>query len=144
MAAKYFNSYSNSEELEKLCRERILESFSEVSKTLGFFEIDGDGIKSLLEDDLLEGKEEEFFFMAMQWIEHDLEGRMQYLDDVLNRIRFPLIPSSLLPKLEQNKTASKSPLFKDMLSDAMKFYASPSSYQNNDEKKYQQRIGKCH
>lgn len=141
IASQYFSSYVSSKQLKEACYTTILENFSDICKCSEFLDLDFSSLKTILQEDLLEGKEDDFFFAAMKWIEHNLDTRITYLDEILNLIRFPLISGPVLVQIDQHKIASRSANYKEILFDAMKFSTDPNSFAECTDKRYQQRIG---
>ena len=73
--------------------------FREVSKTEEFYLASLDQICQLLSSDHLNvPSEKDTFDIAMSWVKHDLEGRRDFLAQILSHVRLELLPPKVLGK----------------------------------------------
>ncbi|CAH1270235.1 KLHL24 [Branchiostoma lanceolatum] len=85
------------EDLRKKALDFALSKFDDVVENDEFVELTKDGLVEYLSHDDLEATEEEKVFEAgMKWLRYKIEERSQYICDVLNSVRLPLIDTKYL------------------------------------------------
>lgn len=81
----------------------ILTYFKDIMLTEDFLLLTVDQLASFILDDRLSVKNEELVFEAvMQWLKHDVEGRMKSVPKVLRHVRLPLIEPEYVEQYVQH------------------------------------------
>ncbi|CAG5114380.1 Oidioi.mRNA.OKI2018_I69.chr2.g8436.t1.cds [Oikopleura dioica] len=89
-------------EVEDAVQNHILTNFAKFVHTEEFLRLPVEDLCGILSSDSLWGQSElELFKASDKWLQHDLPNRSQYIRQVMNNIRFPLIaPDDLDEKVE--------------------------------------------
>ena len=105
----------------------ITQSFKEVAKSPAFNELTPTELLSLLKSDFVqEGDEAVFWEAARSWVHHELETRYEFIDEVLQGVRFQLIDAVyLLTNIQKDEMLSKSESGQKMILEAMKYQLMP-------------------
>ncbi|KAJ8267273.1 hypothetical protein COCON_G00124450 [Conger conger] len=96
-------------ELKKVADDFIHQHFTEVYKMDEFLQLDVKRVTHLLNQDTLTVRaEDQIYDAAVRWLRYDEPNRQQYIVDILDRVRFPLVSKNFL-----SKTVQAEPLIQD-------------------------------
>ena len=103
------------------------QNFIEVSESFDYCNLDIGYLVSLLcRDDLEAPSELDVFHRALAWLEHD-GGRRQYLLDVLQNIRLPLLtPSQIVDHVESVSYIMSHKECQELVTEALKYHCLPA------------------
>ncbi|EFC41645.1 predicted protein [Naegleria gruberi] len=117
--------YIDLEEIEKIRTEvvaKICCEFDEVCSRPDFVNMRIDYLLRFLKSGIIVIPEDVLFNSLMRWIVHDKEQRIQYLDELLSFIRFPMMESVALTEIENHPLLQdKMDEMKSIIYEAMKF-----------------------
>jgi len=132
-----FADLHHCEDLKKQALQYATEHFWEVCRQEEFLRITSDQLKSLVKSDVLNVRSEEKVYEALlKWVKHDVEGRHQYIPDLMQCVRWSLLPQSYIAKEVVNEPVLKSYLaVKDMIINALIFH-----YNHPDNSKQNRRF----
>jgi hypothetical protein len=83
------------QELRRQVLAYVLEHFSECVSTPALVGLAPSSVAALIESDRLCVESEEVVLTALrQWYEHDMEGRLEALEELVPLVRFPLLPAA--------------------------------------------------
>ncbi|CAD7941466.1 unnamed protein product [Amoebophrya sp. A25] len=107
------------------CLNMLLMDFPEVSETPGFLGLDYDVLAAVVSSDELNAAEECVFEACMNWIAADEQRLELYLDDLLGHVRFPLMHTKYVAKLDSHPVAARSKVITELMLQALKFAVAP-------------------
>ncbi|KAL9654711.1 hypothetical protein ABK040_008508 [Willaertia magna] len=113
-------------EVKKSLMVMITSNFDEFKKSKDFYLMSPKDLLILLEIDIYCTSEDEVFEAAMQWIKHDFDNRIQYVDEILKRIDLTDLDKVLLSKLDRHPICEKSTVLPSLMLQAMKLVINPS------------------
>ena len=123
------------QEVVDQCNKFILENFDTVSQSVEFTSITKEQLCSYLSDNQLKAGngEIEVFRASLRWIKANgtkrFSGDCTYLAQLMQYVRFPLIPSDLLlDKVLTNSLISENPQMKGMVEEALKFHNDDNTF----------------
>ena len=137
--------YKDLEEVESIRKavvEKISLEFEELCLRSDFVEITPDYLLRFLRSEQIAVGEGLLLKSILKWIEHDKENRVQYLDEILEFIRFPIMDPIELTLVEsQPLLEGKVPLLKTKIFEAMKFQLNPDCLPEEllKEKRFKER-----
>ena len=141
LGIRSFADAHSCEELQTTSHKYALENFQEVALTEEFLLLPVTEVENLIASNQLNITNEENVYSAvMSWVKHDLKTREQYLGNLLQHVRLPLMERTFL--LDQ---VSKDPLIKsnqsgkDLLIEAMIYHLSPEHRRSMGTVRTQQR-----
>ncbi|KAK6176781.1 hypothetical protein SNE40_015015 [Patella caerulea] len=104
-------------EAYRMSRQCIIEHFTDCYDTIPFNQLSLDNLCALLRDDrLLVSSEMDVFWAGLKWIAYNMKDREQYLNQVMECVRFPYLSHSELFKcLESNDLLKNSDKCREML-----------------------------
>lgn len=86
----------NMKQLKEAAHDFVLNHFKEVSKSDDFLLLDKEELSMVLQDDdLLVPHEEDVFIAVMDWVKHDLHGRKQLFESLLDYVQLTRIEGSV-------------------------------------------------
>ena len=115
--------------------------FSKVSNEDEFLAISVDRLEEYVSsDDISIKAEEEVYEAITRWLQHDIEGRKEYVDRLYRHVRFPILSHNFLKRVAlKNELLTSLPSGKIMLQDAQDYHLSPATSMYLDPKKIQPR-----
>lgn len=115
--------------------------FSKVSTEDEFLTMSVDRVEELVSsDDITITAEEDVYEAVTRWIQHDLEMRKEYIDQLYQHVRFPVLSHDFLKKVAQNNDLLTClPSGRIMLQDAQDYHQNPASALYLNPKKIQPR-----
>ena len=104
--------------------ECILGNFVDISESPEFKKISKDALCNYLSSDTLNFKKNEalVFEAAQRWLEADRE-RLQYVGEVMKKVRFMLIAADKLGEIGNNKIMENNPECQRLIRDALVYHA---------------------
>eukprot|EP00697_Spironema_sp_BW2_P012135 gnl/Spiro4/28206_TR13954_c0_g1_i1.p1 gnl/Spiro4/28206_TR13954_c0_g1~~gnl/Spiro4/28206_TR13954_c0_g1_i1.p1 ORF type:complete len:408 (+),score=99.25 gnl/Spiro4/28206_TR13954_c0_g1_i1:106-1224(+) len=123
-------------DLEAACRERLLRDFPAVivapppvAGISGFLDLSAFNLKWLMErDELYVPTEDMLYRAAMNWVRRRPEAREEHIDELLSRVRFPLMNMEELAKCDDDKTANSTLLLRNLVYEAFKYRVDPAGF----------------
>ena len=114
-------------ELLESSHKFALQHFVAVSQTEEFMLLPVTEVRELVSsDDANVASEEQIYNSVMNWIKFDVENRKQHIEDLLPRVRLPLLSRDcLMNRVETEEIVKDSVECKDLLIEAMKFHLLP-------------------
>ena len=104
--------------------------FSEIIKNEEFYNLTADQLIELIKDDNLVVPSEEIVYeAAVSWLKQDFKNRIQYMERIMEHVRFPLIEKSYLMRITNDPVISKNPKCQKRI---MKLILSKKSIENAD------------
>lgn len=102
------------------------QNFSDVTKHEEFFALSVEDVKKLIASEKLTVSSEELVFDAvLGWINHDFKIRQKYVAELMEYVRFCLLPqTTLIEKVEQERLFKTNSECKDYLIEALSFHLS--------------------
>lgn len=99
-------------------------NFSDVVEGEEFLGLPLEDVVSLISSDKVTVPSEETVFeAALNWVNHDTEGRKQHVPRLMEHVRLPLLPQDyLLHRVDEEPLLRVNPLCKDLLIEALKFH----------------------
>ncbi|KAL9655061.1 hypothetical protein ABK040_008843 [Willaertia magna] len=101
-------------------------NFNEFVKSKDFFNMSPQNFLLLLELDIFCGSEDEIFDCACKWIDHDYDKRIEFIDDIVQRIDLVNLSKPLLTTMDKHSIFSKSTILSTLLFEAFKICINPS------------------
>lgn len=88
-----------------------------------------DEVEYFISDDKISVESEEDIYIAVtRWINHDIEGRVQFVKRLYNHVRFPILDLNLLKGVvQQNELITSEPAVKVMVKEALEYHENPAS-----------------
>ncbi|KAF0978898.1 hypothetical protein FDP41_001968 [Naegleria fowleri] len=137
---KYVNKYTEISGLKNTLLTKIAAEFDDFSEAKQFVLLSIDDIRLLVRGKQLICSEGSLLKAIMKWVEHSKETRMQYLDELLAEIRFPLVDEEILSTIDAHPLLEhkRQELF-PIIYDAMKFKLNPDASHIVRDYRYQER-----
>lgn len=127
-------------DVEESCLGSAELHFDTVSQSASFCALSADNLATLLSRETLNTTELSVFRAAMAWVEHDLEGRRQHVDRLLEQVRLPLISAEELATLDKSPAVGGNRVFLELLLEAFKYHANASSVDTSPTR-FRYRVG---
>ncbi|XP_070568288.1 kelch-like protein 26 [Ptychodera flava] len=110
--AEFLSKYDLPEVKEKVTK-CMAAKFENLADTKEFSEaFSREKLAGLLErDDLVAGSEADVLQIVVKWVEADEDNRIEYLEDLISRVRLPLIEPSKLTELMDTERLRKQPCY---------------------------------
>ncbi|KAG1669025.1 Kelch-like protein 1 [Nymphon striatum] len=103
-------------EIVENCDEFVVSHFEDVSKSQTFKQIKFKYLEQLIKsDDLVVKDEKRIFEIVVQWIEVDIQNRIQKGQQLLKVVRFPLMPPEYLYQISSHKLIRNTKLFEKIV-----------------------------
>ncbi|KAM4689148.1 kelch-like protein 38 [Discoglossus pictus] len=109
----------NCQNLKQKAKEMALQCFHEVSISEDLKELGAIELLNYLGDDDLCGEEEQVFETLMTWIQHDIQGRKCYVQELFKKVRLQYVhPTFLFHFIANDPLIQSSPVCKSILETA--------------------------
>ena len=108
--------------------ECVLECFEYVCTCDDFLKLECNDVLAIITDNDLETPNEELVCDAvLRWVNHDTEGRKQYLKILFENLRLPLVqPEYLLGTIDRNQLVQESSDCKEFADEAKRYHLLPA------------------
>ncbi|KAL4084235.1 hypothetical protein QTP88_028060 [Uroleucon formosanum] len=127
LGIRTFANLHNCTELFSTSEEFIKKQFLEVVKNDEYLSLSSEDVVKLIScNDLAVPFEEKVFDCVIKWVKHDLDHRKDFLPDLMEHVRLPLIKPDVLLNISEEPLLKNNPKCKDYVFDALKFYIQQS------------------
>ncbi|XP_022161924.1 ring canal kelch homolog isoform X2 [Myzus persicae] len=122
LGTKAFADLHNCTELLSSSEVYIKKHFLEVVKSDEFLSLSSEDVLKLIScNDLFVPLEEKVFECVIKWVTHDLDQRRDFLAELMEHVRLPLLEPDVLFKISEETLLNNSPKCKDYVFDALQF-----------------------
>ncbi|XP_029342505.1 kelch-like protein 2 isoform X2 [Acyrthosiphon pisum] len=122
LGIRAFADLQNCTELLSSCEAFIKNHFLEVVKSDDFLSLSSEDLVKIIScNDLAVPYEEKVLDCVMKWVKHDLDSRKDFLPELMEHVRLPLLKPEILFKISEEPLLKNSPKCKDYVYDAIQF-----------------------
>ena len=113
--------------IEKVVRSFFVKQIWDIQRFPGYCDFNYDELSKIFcDDDLKVFEEIDVYELLMKWVNHDSEGRKEYLPILFKHVRLQFIPVDyILDNIKQNELIKKYPECRDLLEDALEYHIRP-------------------
>ncbi|KAL9653401.1 hypothetical protein ABK040_002037 [Willaertia magna] len=106
-------------------------NFEKFVKTNDFYQMSIENLLLLLELDIFCGSEDNLFENIVNWIKFDYKNRLNYIDDIIQRIDLTCLSKENLTTIDRHEIFSKSSILPTLLLEACKIVINPKLEDDN-------------
>ncbi|XP_025190839.1 ring canal kelch homolog [Melanaphis sacchari] len=123
LSIKEFAKLHNSTELLSSSEAFINKHFLQVVKSDEFISLTHEKVIELIScNDIAVPCEEKIFECVINWVKHDLDLRENFLPQLMEHVRLPLVAPNILKRIIEEPLLKNSPKYNDIVSEALHFH----------------------